>query len=169
MDPARFAWLALIGLRAPVRGSMVASVSSISVPPCHGETERRKTIRAPSQTAGNFRISAMEEETWNRVAVSVAEIPQRVVKTKQMGARPEVRSGWDCRPSPILWRTAGSRRFRPFAGLSSNRSGRRLAVIRAALIVLVDNNVVGPAIHGVIALGVRSEEVRKWAPCLAAR
>jgi len=49
--------------------------------------------------------------------------------------------------------------LRPRRELDTGRD--REAVIRAPLIVLVDNNMLGRGIHGMIALGGRSEEVRK--------
>ena len=71
-----------------------------------------------------------------------------------------IASGWSEAPGGprTHWNAPpfhGARRNQPFAD--------------AALIVLVENNVVARAIHGMIALGGRSEEVRKCARPLKAR
>jgi len=60
--------------------------------------------------------------------------------------------------------TGGKERDAPIPavrGTAIEPTGRRLAVIGSALIVLVDNNMVGRRIHGMIASGGRLKEVRK--------
>ena len=64
--------------------------------------------------------------------------------------------------SPTSRRAAMMRRLRPFSGTAIEPTGRPLAVIcRCSPIVLVENNMVARAIHGMIALGGWFEEVRK--------